>query len=232
MYKVCKSCGAQMVGNVCDKCGYGKKVESKELSKIKKQAAKMKHREAPIEDATENGELSRGKGATRLQFLIVLVIVVIVGIIFVLYKQGVFEKKGYQEVIGDYFLAVETLNYDDYLASMPKLIADEYREDYEKFDQNSELAYMQALYSDYIEAFTEDYAIEYTILNKEEWQKEDLDYLAEYFDEYHNTAVKVSSAYDVTTNITITGSNGVKEEGTVVVSVARVDKQWGVIGVS
>ncbi len=227
--KICKSCGAELVNGVCEKCGWGKEIESKELSKIKNQAKKMKHHEALDDNAPLPTDVERGRAMTRKQLLLVVILVVIAGIIFIMYKQGVFAGKTYEEKLTDYFGAIEEFDFDKYTGAMQKYIADEYEDELKQFG-GEKGAYMRELYADYIESYSESFDISYTILNRDSWVKEDLDYMEEYFSEYHKVNADVTQALSLTLEITISGANGFTETSTAVLTVAKVDGKWGVIG--
>lgn len=227
--KTCKSCGAELINGVCEKCGWGKEIESKELAKIKSQAKKMKHHEALGDSAPTPTDIERGRAMTRKQLLLVIILVVIGGIVFIMYKQGVFAGKSYEEKLADYFAAIEEFDFDKYTGAMQKYIADEYEDELEQFG-GEKSAYMRELYADYIESYSESFDISYKILNRDSWVQEDLDYMEEYFSEYHNAKTNVSQALSLTLDITISGANGFTETSNVILTVAKVDGKWGVIG--
>lgn len=230
MAKVCKSCGAEMTGEVCKKCGWGGDSESRQLSKLKKQARKMKHHEALGDSKPAQTDIERGRSMSRVQLLAVIIVLAVAGIIFIMYRQGVFSSKGYEEVIGDYFQAVADFDFDAYTSAMPDALAGDYKAELEQFGSDKK-AYMKELYADYIEAYSESFEINVTLLNKDSWTSGDISNLKDMFEQYYNESPSIKQVYDVTTEVAIKGSNGFEETANVVVSVGEIDGEWSVIGI-
>ena len=97
---------------------------------------------------------------------------------------------------------IEEFDFDKYTGAMQKYIANEYEDELKQFG-GEKGAYMRELYADYIESYSESFDISYTILNRDSWVKEDLDYMEEYFSEYHKVNADVTQALSLTLDITI-----------------------------
>lgn len=231
MAKICASCGKEYKGEYCEHCGYGDpnlKTHAADKYKTKKPVrymtpeekeayyAELKERE---KERRKTGKKQRDPKQTRL--LIITAIVVVLFIVGTLFMSGSFGgAQDPNELIEEYFTAINERNFGDYAACMPYEIKREVEADLAATNY-SESEYMEAYCADFAEAYGSDFVIEYSIGSAEVIDDYSMaDYKAAY-----GSVPKITEAQLVVVNVTFRGSKG--EETFVMNAYAgKVGRNW------
>lgn len=233
MAKECKSCGNFYKGDYCDKCGYGKKVVSKSAAKYKKATKPERFRTA--EDSKLYAEWDKEREQQRKsdpnrnkKFLVLVLIVFVAMVLFVLYQSGAIFSNTRNEVIEQYFNAVQTKDYDKFVKCHAKEIRNEYESDRKSMGLSKSEA-MEYLYADLDELYGEGFTINVEFGRETQLDKDEYD-LTEYKEQY-GTTPSISDAYEMYVTVTFSGS---KAEDTVnlYIYVVKTSGYWRIIGMS
>ena len=212
MAKVCKSCGNFYKGDFCDKCGYGKEgTKSKVLEKYKKATPKK-----PVRFMTEEEIKAAGKGKKvveqktvdpngRRNLLIAIALVTIGVVIYVLISRGLLFSNNRDDVIKQYFTALNKGDFDDFVDTMPKEIKKVYTDERSDLSLGKE-EYMKRFKQELAEVYGDGLSINFTLGREEQIKTEDID-LGDYKKQY-GSAPKVTDAYCVYCEVNYSGSKG------------------------
>ncbi|MBQ8108281.1 MAG: hypothetical protein IJ129_06005 [Ruminococcus sp.] len=236
MAKICKSCGNYYKGEYCDKCGYGKKGEPSKIPDKYKKATKPE-RFRTDEDrklyARWEKEKQRKKAKSKRRdpnaqkgFLAAVAVVAVGLIVFAMYKSGIFFSNTREQVIEQYFTAIESYDFDKFVKCFPKEIKNDYLDDLEKSELSKE-DYMHSLYSFLKEDYGEDCKISVKIESEEHLNKSEYD-MGAYYRE-HGTSPDFSEVYEVVVNVTFKGSKG-SDEAKLYLYVAKSGTFWRICG--
>ena len=246
--KVCKSCGKEYKGEYCQSCGYGNpdlEIRAYEKYKVKKPERFM----TDEEKAQKNEELKAQREALKKQenqtaakrrqaqkrnsqwgFIIVAIVVFVAIVLLALYKSGyIFKPKDKTEVISKYFNSIENNDFEGYLSTMVKPMANEYR-DYVEDKGLSDSDAMKELYSDYIEGFGENYTITLKFGAEEKMDESSIKESEDTLETAYGLSYDITEAYMVATNVTFKGSKA-KEVQDMYVYVAKIGRQWYILNI-
>ncbi|MBR4554393.1 MAG: hypothetical protein IKO27_02240 [Ruminococcus sp.] len=219
MAKVCKSCGSYYKGSYCDKCGYGKPdVKSKSLEKLKKATPKKPVR-FMTEEEKEKAASERKKAqpsarkadpAARRNLLIAAAVVTVGVIIFVLIQRGILFSNNKEDVIKQYFTALDSNDFDKFIDTMPGEIQDVYEKERSDMGLSKE-DYMRKFKEDLTELYGSGLTVSLE-LGKEEKLDPDDPEDREAFDltaykKKYGSAPSVKEIYVVVCNVTYKGSD-------------------------
>ena len=248
MIKYCKSCGKEYKGDYCKLCGYGKpdlEVKAYDKYKVNKperfmtdeekaqRAEEMKAQREAVKKQENTTSSQRRKAQTNSSpwgFIIVAVLVFIAIVLFVLYEAGfIFQPKDKKEVITTYFESIENNDFEGYMSTMVKPMAEEYRS-YADVKGLSDTEAMKELYADYIEGFGEGYTItvEY---GAEEMVSETIIKNSEYLlNSEYEEKFDITEAYMINTTVTFKG-NKAEETQTMHVFVGKIGRKWYILNI-
>lgn len=214
MSKICKSCGNYYDGDYCTKCGYGKPdVRSKSLEKLKKQAMRKPERFMTDEEKKElysqraakqkaNTERTADPNARRNMLIIVAIVAVCV-VFGVLISNGLLFKTEKTDVIKQYFSALSSRNYDDFVKCFPKEIKNLYEDDRKTLGLDKS-AYMDEFLKDFETEYGSGFSAAVSCGKEQQLTGSEID-LSDYKAQY-GSAPSVSEAYIVTCEVTFSGS--------------------------
>lgn len=248
MIKYCKSCGKEYKGEYCKHCGYGKpdlEVKAYDKYKVNKperfmtdeekaqRAEEMKAQREAAKKQENKTSSQRRKAQTKSSqwgFIIVAVLVFIAIVLFVLYEAGfIFQPKDKKEVITTYFESIENNDFEGYMSTMVKPMAEEYRS-YADVKGLSDTEAMKELYADYIQGFGEGYTItvEY---GAEEMVSETIIKNSEYLlNSEYEEKFDITEAYMINTTVTFKG-NKAEETQTMHVFVGLIGRKWYILNI-
>ena len=210
MGKICKSCGHYYSGEYCDKCGYGKPAGVARSAKKYRKAAKRKPERMQTEEdkklyakwakeeKAEQPERTQDPKA-RLHFLIVVIIAALIVVGYALYSSGSFVQDNRDEVVRQYFQAIQTSDYDKFVKCFPK----EIKQDYDSDRAESGLGkkeYMQALYEYFSDRYGEGYSIGVEFGGESKLASGEYD-----LSEFEN-APKLKEVYEMVVNVEFRGT--------------------------
>lgn len=237
MGKTCKSCGAFYSGDYCDKCGYGKpEVKSKSLEKLKKQARRKPDRFMTPEEKKKvyaaerrEREQKRQGGARaaadpngRRNLLIAVAVITAIVVLYALISNGVILKRDKNDVIKQYFRALDENDFDKFTASVAPEIEDIYNKEREELGLGKE-EYMRTFKQGLEEYYGQGLSISVSIGREEELDQADFDEMLEGYKAAYNADPKLKEAYVVYCEVTYSGSERTE---TVQYEVYAARKGW------
>ena len=220
MAKTCKSCGAFYSGEYCDKCGYGKPdVKSKSLEKLKKQARRKPDRFMSAEEkqkvyAAERREREkrRQSGARaaadpngRRNLLIAVAVVTVIVVLYALISGGVIFNGSKNDVIEQYFRALDENDFDKFTKAVAPEIEDIYKKERSDLGLGKE-EYMKRFKQDLEAYYGTGLTISVSIGREEELDKEDFDEMLKGYKEAYGSNPRLREAYVVYCEVTYSGS--------------------------
>ena len=220
MAKTCKSCGAFYSGEYCDKCGYGKPdVKSKSLEKLKKQARRKPDRFMSAEEkqkayAAERREREkrRQSGARaaadpngRRNLLIAVAVVTVIVVLYALISGGVIFNGSKNDVIEQYFRALDENDFDKFTKAVAPEIEDIYKKERSDLGLGKE-EYMKRFKQDLEAYYGTGLTISVSIGREEELDKEDFDEMLAGYKEAYGSNPRLREAYVVYCEVTYSGS--------------------------
>lgn len=239
MSKQCKSCGKYYNGDYCDKCGYGKKdIKSKEAMKYHKSTtpAKFRTKEQKAEAAKWEKERAESKQMKRhkdpnanVKFLIIVAVVAVFAVLGVLYSNGIIFSSKKEEVIKNYFSAIEKGDFDKFVSCFPKEIKNEYETQREEAGYSKEECMNEVLYGDFKETYGDDYTIEVELGKQTKLEKNDYD-MTDYKEAY-GSSPSISEAYEIVTNVTFKGSKS-SEDAKLYIYVGKCSGSWKIFNIT
>ncbi|MBR6046314.1 MAG: hypothetical protein IKP47_11835 [Ruminococcus sp.] len=211
--KICRSCGQYYKGEYCDKCGYGKpEVKSKELEKLKKKTPKKPVRFMTPEEIQAAGK-EKKQAAVRKQdpnarrnFLIVIALVSVGIIIWVLISKGLLFTNNRDDVIKQYFTALDTNNFDKFVDTLPSEIKDAYKDEKKQMGLGGE-DYMLSFKKDLTEVYGAGLSIKVELGSEEQIDKGEITEDLSGYKAAYGSAPSVSEAYIVNCEVTYSGQN-------------------------
>lgn len=233
MSKLCKSCGQYYDGDFCDKCGYGNpELKTKAADKYKKPSKPKKFRTEEDQKLYEQWEKEKRDKRTasnsNVKFLII-VAVVVVGVIFaVLIKTGAIFSRDKKDVIKNYFEAVQSGDFNEFVKCFPKEIKNSYLTDL-KESGYSEEEYMKEYNKDFKESYGDDYKISVKFGKETKLDKDDYD-MSEYKKAY-GSAPNISEAYEIVVYTTFKGSKG-SEDAKLYLYVGKCSGGWKIFNLT
>ncbi|MBO5448028.1 MAG: hypothetical protein J5994_01750 [Ruminococcus sp.] len=235
MSKLCKSCGNYYDGDHCDKCGYGKDSGTSKAAEKYKKARKPKRFRTAEDDAVyakwdkekQQNVRVRDPNANR-NFLIVCAVVVIGLIVFVLYQSGAFFKNTREDVVKQYFTAIQEGDYDSFLKCFPKEIKESYEDERKSLGLSKEEA-MEEMYGNFKDEYGDGYKIEVEIGRQTKLDSDDYD-MTEYYQTY-GVKPSLSEVYDMSVSVRFSGESS-SEEAQLYINVAKVSGRWRIFGLT
>lgn len=215
MAKICKSCGSYYKGSWCDKCGYGKPdSKSKELERFKKATPKkpvrfMTEEEKAAVKTAPKEKTARPKADpnARHNLLIVVLLVTVGVVVYVLISRGVLFSNKKEDVISQYFTALDNNDFDKFVDTLPKEIKNAYEDEREKENLSGE-DYMRRFKEPLETVYGSGLSLKFTLGSEEKLDKEKepevFDMTA--FKERYGSAPSVSEAYIVYVDVTYSGT--------------------------
>ncbi|MBR6872767.1 MAG: hypothetical protein IKN17_04565 [Ruminococcus sp.] len=217
MAKICKSCGSYYKGSYCEKCGYGKEdTSSKVLEKYKKATPKKPVRFMTEEEKSAAKTKKAEKPMTRRvdpnarRNLLIAAAVVTVGvIIYVLISRGILFSNKKEDVIEQYFKALDSGDFDEFTDTLPGEIKEVYNKERSELGLSGE-DYMKRFKEPLAEVYGSGFKISLEIGREEKLDREND---SEVFDlkaynEHYGSAPTVSEVYIVYCSVTYSGSLG------------------------
>ena len=233
--KICPSCGKYYKGEYCTGCGYGKPdaKKSKALEKYKKATPKK-----PVRFMTEEEIKKAGIGKSktrerrvdpnaRRNLLIVILLMTVGIIIWVLISKGLLFTNKREDVIKQYFTAIDTENYDKFVDTMPKEIKKVY-DDERSSKSLDKKDYMREYKQPLSEYYGEGFTIELTQGKETQIPKSEISEDLAGYKEAYGSAPSVSEAYVVSCEVVYSGS---KKTETVQYScyIGKVGWKWKIL---
>ena len=215
MAKICKSCGSYYKGSYCDKCGYGKpETKSKVLEKYKKATPKKPVRFMTEEEKAAvritpkaDAAVRRSDPNARRNLLIAVVVVTLGVIVFVLIDRGLLFSNKKEDVISQYYTALENNDFDKFIDTMPSEIKDVYKNERSELGLSGE-DYMRRFKEPLREVYGDGLTVSFSIGREEQLDKEKdaavFDLTA--YKEHYGSAPSVSEIYIVHIEVTYSGS--------------------------
>ena len=236
MSKICKSCGNYYDGDYCDKCGYGKKdIHSKAARKYHKSTVPERFRteeqkaEAAVWEAERNsGRTTKGhKGSNaNVKFLILLAVVAVGVVIAVLASNGIIFSNNKEDVITDYFSAIEKGDFDKFVKCFPKEIKNEYETQREQEGYTKEQCMNEVLFGDFKETYGNDYTIKVKFGKETKLEKSDYDMTA--YKKAYGSTPNISEAYEIAVNVSFSGSKK-SESVNLYIYVIKSSGSWKIL---
>ncbi len=215
MAKICKSCGNYYKGSYCEKCGYGKpENRSKVLEKYKKATPKKPVRFMTGEEKAAvkltpkaSANEKRVDPNARRNLLLAVVVVTVGVIVFVLISRGLLFSNKKEDVINQYYTALENNDFDKFIDTMPSEIKDVYKNERKELDLSGE-DYMRRFKEPLKEVYGDGLTVSATLGREEQLDKEKdsavFDLTA--YKEHYGSAPSVSEVYIVYVEVKYSGS--------------------------
>lgn len=233
MSKICKSCGKYYDGDFCDKCGYGNK-------NLKVKAAdKYKKRKKPVRFMTEEEKQEyykqrgiqrpkkspgqRKKSNKNKNVLIFLILIATAVIVAGLVSSGVISFADKEDVIVDYFDAINEKDFDKYIGCLPAEAKKAHKQDREDMNWTKK-QYMEKI----AERFEENVGKDLNVTVKLGRSKKIENYNTDNYKALYGSAPSVSEVYKISATLTIKGSDG-KMEVHSDIYMGKISGRWKVL---
>lgn len=225
MAKYCKSCGEEMKGSVCEKCGYGK--EPQKAKAFDKYKSNRQIKEEKQKKAKKGGK--KQASPASIAVLVIVALLVIVLILFGLNKAGIIGAGDKTEPIKAYFEAIAENDYDKYVSTMPDAIAKTYDEYIETFSMSKD-DFVKQSYSDYYSLFGDSFTVEVNCGDRTQLGKADIMDAEDSFKQDFGENVSIRDAYVVNTEVVFNGS---ENSATYYydVYVAKIGFSWYIVNI-
>ena len=225
MAKYCKSCGEEMKGSFCEKCGYGKPQERAKAFDKYKSNRQIK------EEKLKRSKKSVKKKASpaSIAVLVIVALLVIVLILFGLNKAGIIGAGDKTEPIKAYFEAIAENDYDKYVSTMPDAIAKTYDEYLEAFSMSKE-DFVKQSYSDYYMLLGDSFTVEVNCGEQTQLGGSEIEDAEKSYQQNFGEKVNFKDAYIVNTEVVFKGSE-TTETYYYDVYVARIGFSWYIVNI-
>lgn len=225
MAKYCKSCGEEMKGSVCEKCGYGKPQErAKAFDKYK---SNRQIKEEKLGRAKKGGK--KQASPASIAILIIVALLVIVLILFGLNKAGIIGTGNKTEPVKEYFEAIAENDYDKYVSTMPDAIAKTYDEYLKTFSMSKE-DFIKQSYSDYYMLLGDSFTVEVSCGDETELDKSELESAEKNYQQNFGEKVNFKSGYVINTEVVFKGSASTQTYY-YDVYVAKIGFSWYIVNI-
>ena len=237
MTKICPSCGNYYKGESCEKCGYGKQnAGSKTLEKYKKSIPKKPVRFMTQEEISLAGkdkkkaEMTRKVDPHARRNVLIAVLIVTFGlIIWVLVSRGMLFTNNREDVIDQYFAALDSEDFDkftDTLVSEVKAVYVDERDEMDLSKKDYMVKFKEPLRAEYGEGFT----IKMTQGKEEKLKEDEIKEGLAGFQKAYKSTPSVSEAYIVYCEVEYSGT---KKSETVQYScyIGKVGWKWKIMNV-
>lgn len=203
MYKVCKSCGAEIKSNVCKKCGYGEPLveTSVILPKTKKEI-------------------------TKKSKIIIVIFIIVAVVVSILYKSEIIfngDGDNYKKPINTFFSSLKNNDYDEFVGTVPKQLEKDYDIDREECGLSKD-EYMKTYYDDSA-IYGDGYTISVEYLSAEKNNRINLDDFELQYKEIYDDKITIRDGYEVSIAVTYKGSISEITED-MIVSVIKIGRHW------
>ncbi len=145
------------------------------------------------------------KAKKQQTVLIILLILVAVGAVMILYRNGVFGGSAAQKPVEQYLGAIAAKDFDSYISSMPTLIAQEHLTDRDDLGLSGE-EYMAELYGDYFDEFGDDMTVSLEFTGRSRLEKVYLDEFLRSYLEIYGEPISVKSYFEIDVTAHFAGS--------------------------
>ncbi len=216
MSKVCKSCGNYYEGDYCNHCGYGNKdIKTKAAEKYKKttkpvrfmtEEEKTQYYDRQREKLSEKAAKAKNPKSNK-NLLIFIAVAAVAIIVAGLISSGVISFGDKNDVIEDYFEAINQRDFDDYLKCFPSEIKTELKKDREEANCSKE-EYMDKLISVYSDDCGENISVSVAFGKTSKLEN----YSIDSYKEAYGSAPNISEAYVISLTETFKGTKGTKDE--------------------
>lgn len=229
MVKYCKSCGEELKGSVCEKCGYGKPQQrAKAFDKYK---SNRQIKEEKLKKAGKGGKKPASPG--RIAVLVIMILLVIVLVLFGLNKAGIIGAGDKTAPIKAYFEAISENDYDKYVSTMPDEIAETYDE-YLNDLSISKDDFIKQSYSDYYAILGDSFTVKVNCGEETKLGAADIMDAEETYKANFGDDVNFREAYKIYTEVVFTKDVSGEPIGVTYyydVYVAKIGFSWYIINI-
>ncbi len=141
-------------------------------------------------------KISKEQAEKQKKILITLIILLLVGGIFVLYRNGVIGGGSSTRPVETYLNAIAGKDFEAYVSVMPPRIADDYRNEMAELGLDGE-GYMRRLYDDYFTEFGENLSVSFEITDRSRPDKENVDNFKQSYLDLYGEEIRISSVFEV-----------------------------------
>lgn len=229
MSKICKSCGEYYDGDFCDKCGYGNKdLKTKAADKYKKTTKPVRFM---TEDEKKEYYSQKGvkkpktpkKRKSNINLLIFLLIIAAAVITTGLFTSGVISFADKEDVIIDYFDAINEKDFDKYVGCLPSEAKKAYKQDREDMGW-TKTEYMEKIAQRFEENVGKDLKISVELGRSQKIS----DYNTAVFKQTYGSAPKISETYRVSATLKLKGSDSEMEVHSDIY-MGKINGSWRVL---
>ncbi len=232
--KYCKSCGEPYKGEYCEHCGYGKPAEkSKSIVKIEKELAHTGRKQDRITAKKEPRapETVKKSVRTRNTVLAFLGLAVLTVVITLIVNSGIFTKAEKEEVIENYFTAIQDKDFDKLIDTMTPEMREALVNRREE-EGLSKSEYVAESFSDYFSYFGDDMTVKVEFGSKKEITNDngELDENETAYETTYGKSIDIKSAYKIRAIVDFSGSEAT-ETLKYDVLVAKIKKSWYIMNI-
>ena len=161
--------------------------------------------EAQAEQKLTKNKISKEQIQKQQRTLLIILVVAVVGIVFILFRNGIIGGSGGEAPVEKYLTAIADRDFESYVESMPPRIAEGYRSDLTEMGMTGE-EYMTELYSDYIDEFGDDMTVDVTFNGRSALKAIYVDSFKDSYLEMYGETIGISSAFELDVTAHFSGS--------------------------
>lgn len=160
--------------------------------------------------------------------LLVLLVAVVIGVIFILYRSGVIGGNASRKPVENYIQAICDCDFDGYVSTMPKRIAQDHIDDRDELGLSGS-EYLKKLYADYFDEFGENMTAEIEFTGRSRPDAVYVDNFRESYKELYGEEIDFSAVFEIDATVRFSGgksSDGIDLEFFVI----KTGGNWCVVG--
>ena len=158
---------------------------------------------------------------SKTQRVIVLICIIVAVVMILVLIFGVFGGNSKKNAVKDYFNAIEKCDAGRMMDCIPDKVVDQFMDEEDMSRREME----EELQDEMDDQFQDIDSIKVTFQDTEDWDKDDVEDLSDYFEELYDIKIKDAVTYEVKIHMEANGGDDVKTEETEI-TVVKIGGSW------